>query len=425
MSFKGVDLIKSFSVYTFSSLITAGIPFLVLPILTFYLTPEDYGTLRLFSVYTIIMLPFIGLNAMGLPGIEFFRVNKNEFGKLFSTVLRLPVLLTIFYSIIIFIFKEPIAKLIELPSEWIWIIPVIAFLTFIAEAGMRMLINEKRASAYAIFSITRTIIEVSLTLLLVVVFLMNWQGRVISWAAALFIFSIVSIVYFIRKGWLKNQFDKDWQRQSLMFGLPLIPHVIGRFVVNQSDIIFISKMVSIEATGIYGIGYQIGFLISILSAAFLNMYTPFINERLPTINYKKKKEIVNLTYFFVGGLITFVLLVSLLSGWIFDTFLDERYREGAVYVPWIAVSYLFWGGYSIFGRYIFYLKKTYIMTYLAILNVALNLGLNYFFILKFGTIGAAYATVISFFIVFISVMIISSRLYPMPWFYFMKKSGHS
>lgn len=420
MSYKGLDVFKSFSIYTFSSLVTAGIPFFVLPILTFYLTPEDYGILRLFSVYTIIMLPFIGLNSMGLPGIEFFRIEKLEFSQLFSTIVRLPVLLALIYSILLFLFRESISKLIELPSEWIWIIPVIAFLTYIVETGMRMLIYEKRARAYAVFAISRTVIEISLTLLLVVVFLMNWQGRVISWGTALFMFSVVSTIYFIKKGWLKNQFNQDWQRQSLLFGLPLIPHVIGRFVVNQSDIIFISKMVSIEETGIYGIGYQIGFLISILSAAFLNMYTPFVNERLPRINQEKRIEIVRLTYLYIGGLILTVLILSLLSGWIFETFLDVRYIGGAEYVPWIAVSYLFWGGYSIFGRYILYLKKTYIMTYLAILNVILNLGLNYFFILKFGTIGAAYATVISFFIVFISVMLISNKLYPMPWFYFLK-----
>ena len=130
---------------------------------------------------------------------------------------------------------------------------------------------------------------------------------------------------------------------------------------------------------------------------------------------------INLTYFYIVLLVVLVLILSLLSGWIFNTFLDSRYIDGSQYVPWIAVSYLFWGGYAIFGRYILYLKKTYIMTYLAIVNVILHLGLNYFFILKFGTIGAAYATVISFFIVFISVMIISNKLYPMPWFYFLRR----
>ena len=43
------------------------------------------------------------------------------------------------------------------------------------------------------------------------------------------------------------------------------------------------------------------------------------------------------------------------------------------------------------------------------------MALSYFFIKENGSIGAAQATTISFFITFILVWLLSSKLYPMPW----------
>ena len=103
-----------------------------------------------------------------------------------------------------------------------------------------------------------------------------------------------------------------------------------------------------------------------------------------------------------------------------NTLIDQDFSGGSKYVFWVGLSYLFWGGYLIFSGFIFYLKKTRVLAYLAILNVTLNLGFNYLFIKSYGAIGAAYATALSFLIIFVLVAIISSRIYPMPWLNFKK-----
>lgn len=109
---------------------------------------------------------------------------------------------------------------------------------------------------------------------------MNWQGRILSWIIAAIFFMIIALHYSHKEGWLKlNSYNKTYIKRGLIVGLPLIPHVIGKFVINKSDVIFIQKMISIEGVCIYKIGYQFGFIISIISGAFLSVYTHFLYER--------------------------------------------------------------------------------------------------------------------------------------------------
>ena len=417
-----MKLFKSFSTYAVSSLLVSGIPFFVLPILTYYLSPYDYGQLTLFSTYVTILIPLISLGATGLIGIEYFKKRDREFSRLFSSVARFIFFNFLFVLILTLLFKNKLEIYLGLSPKWVLILPFIVFLSIIVETCYSMIINQKKSFLYGSISVSRTIIEVSLTLLFIIGIGMRWEGRIFSWLATLFIMTFFSILYFKKEGWiLKNSFDIKQVKKALIYGIPLVPHILGRFVINQSDAIFIAKMVSVEDVGIYRIGYQIGFIVSVLASVFLNIYSPFLYERLNEITEKKKIEIVRFSYVFLGLLGFLVLFLSLSSETIFSYLIDSRYAAGSQFVFWTSLSYFFWGGYLIFAAYIFYLKKTIILTYLAIINVILNLGLNYFLIINYGIIGAAYATTISFFVLFILITFISNKLYPMPWLYFLKK----
>ncbi|MDB9989839.1 oligosaccharide flippase family protein [Flavobacteriales bacterium] len=419
-----MKILKSFSIYSITSLLSSGIPFLVLPVLTHYLNPYDYGQLSLFNTYVLILVPIISLGSPGLIGIDFFKGKQIEFSKLFSSVARFIFLNFLCILLLTFFLKDNLESFLELPSKWISIIPFVAFLTIIVERYTTQLINQKKAFLYGGVSVSRVVIEVSLTLLFIIGIGMNWEGRIFSWITTVFLMAIVAIYYFKKEGWLiKNSFDIKLVKKALIYGLPLVPHILGKFVINQSDAIFIAKMISVEDVGIYRIGYQFGFVIAIFSGIFLNIYSPYLHERLAKINYKKKIEIVRVSYVFIFALIALTLLVTFSTNTIFKYLIDEKYSSGAQYVFWISSSYFFWGGYLIFSGYIFHLKKTMILAYLSVLNVALNLILNYLFISKYGVIGAAYATTISFFVVFILCTFISNKLYPMPWLYFLKKNN--
>jgi Na+-driven multidrug efflux pump len=67
-------------------------------------------------------------------------------------------------------------------------------------------------------------------------------------------------------------------------------------------------------------------------------------------------------------------------------------------------------------NYIFFIKKTHLISIITFSTAALNLVLNYFFITLYGSVGAAKATALCMFIEFVAVWMLANKLYPMPWF---------
>lgn len=416
------SLVSSFSSYTLVGVLSSGVGFILMPILTHHLSTEDYGSLALFNSYASILVPFIGFVATGLISVEFYNkeLSKKDFSSLFTSVTFIPIIPFIFILILTILLRSYLEEWLDIKASFVYMLPIMAILIVYQEQFLNYLIIARKAKAYTLLSITKTFLEVSLVLLLVVALTKGWTGRVNASAIVLAISISIGLFYFLKIDLLIKKIKFKYILAGLSYGSPLIFHTIGKVIVNQSDRIFINQMVSKSEVGIYNTGYLIGSIIMIIGGAFINVYTPFLYERLSDINEKKKLEIVRLSYIFLGGLFIVFLVLTLISPLLFNVLIDIKYRNGVQYVFWTGLGYFFWGIYLIFAGYIFYLKKTIILALLAILNVILNIFLNYVLIGLYGTIGASYATCISFFTLALIIALISTHHYPMPWLNFKK-----
>ncbi|HPG12082.1 MAG TPA: oligosaccharide flippase family protein [Chitinophagaceae bacterium] len=418
-----MKLLRNFSLYTFIGFLNAGIGFLLLPVLTRHLTPEDYGTISLINVYVSILTPILGLSTSGFLSVEYYNSSyeKKEFSKIFSSVRIIPIITIVPLLIIFWLGQGYFPELMELPLQAYWlIIPMLLFTLFHGNFTT-FLLTTKRAKIFSITTIAKIFIEISLTLFFLIYLGYGWDGRIYSALITAILFTGISVWFYDRWKLLSTDIRKTYIRAAIIFGAPLILHQIGKFVINQSDRLFLAKMVSVEEMGVYSVGYLVGSAILIIVTAFSNFFNPFLFERLKRGSEDDKKEIIKVSYVFSGIALGALILLTFISPFIFRVFIGKSYATGIQYVFWIGLSYFFWSFYNIFSGYIFFLKKTKILGYLAFVNVGLNCLLNYFFIKEFGAIGAAYATCISFFIVAVAIGFIVSKLYPMPWFSFLKK----
>ena len=72
-------LIQSAGIYVLANILNSAIPFLVLPIMTRFLSPEDYGIVSMFSVLVSILTTFIGLNVHGAIARQFYEKESMNF----------------------------------------------------------------------------------------------------------------------------------------------------------------------------------------------------------------------------------------------------------------------------------------------------------------------------------------------------------
>ncbi|MEO9485819.1 MAG: polysaccharide biosynthesis C-terminal domain-containing protein [Ekhidna sp.] len=414
------SLLKSFSLYTFSNIFGAAAGFLLLPILTAYLTPEEYGTLGLFNTYAQLLLPLIGLAASGLISIEYFNsdLNKRQYKSLFSSISFIPFIPFTFFLLTSLFFSDNLEKILIIPSEVIWVIPFFTVINLYYQQFLEYLIIRKEAKYYVFLNLSKIVMEYGLAILFVVILGYGWIGRISSTFVVLFGAFLISIFFYKKWDLITLDIKRIYVKQGVVYGLPLIGHVIGKYVINQSDKLFIANMVSKSELGIYNSGYMVGTTMLILSGAFIKVYTPYVYERFQASTEKGKIEIVRLSYAFFGIIFIFLIFLGLISKFLFAEIIDPNYFQGYKFVFWTGLSYAFWGGYLIFSSSLHFFKETRILFYLSIVNILLNLVLNYFLITKFHTIGASYATCISFLVLLALVAIIANKKYPLPWFSF-------
>jgi len=415
-----MKLFKHLSAYALIGFLGAGINFFLMPYLSHFLKPEEYGILSMVNSLVTILIPLIGVAAAGIINVEYYKLkDKNEFASLFSSVQVIPIIPSVFFLLISIVFAKPIAFFLEIPADksyWIPLSCFLAFLTIYYEVLIAYNVTEQKPGFYSLFVISRIAIEVSLTIYFVAYLGQGWEGRLMSWLIASIFSFLVAFIYFERRNLLTAKISRKYIIAAFTFGLPLILHVIGKFVINQSDRVFIAKMVSIDEAGIYNIGYQIGMVLLIIVNAVGNFMQPFLFERLSNLTPKAKAEIIKVTYWVIAAMLFVLIIMTVATPTFFSLLIDASYAKGTRYVFWVGLSYFFWGVYILFAGYIYYNGNTKILGLLAVISVSLNLGLNYFLIKKFGPLGAAYATCISFFVTTVIVVWKANKLYPLPWF---------
>lgn len=416
-----MKFIKSFSIYTLSSFIDRGLAFFLLPLFTYYLMPSDYGTLSLITTLTLFLSPFITLGTAGAISVNYFKLDKKHYPSYFSATIIPSLAVSLFLFIVLMLGGgNLLGNYLDIPSFWLIIIPIGCLFEFIKNISLIDFQIKGQPLKYSSLSLFYSFFNIGLSLLFVVTWEMGYEGRLLGqYITGALIFTLL-IFYLKKTGILTFKIKKEYIKDCLTFGLPLIPHMIGGIIINMSDRIFIDKLMGKEQLGIYNVGYTIGSIIMIINMAFSNTIVPYSFERFTKNDKKSLEEVVKMYWLFIVFLIVISLCIFLFLPIIFDNFINYRYAEGRKYVYWITMAYVFNGIYLLFTNLIFYLKKTKILLYVSFFNIIINLSLNYILISHFGTIGAAYATFITFVSFTLIIIYFSHKLFKLPWFYFFK-----
>lgn len=415
------SLFKTSGIYTLANIINNAIPFFLLPILTVYLTPTDYGIVSMFGVMLGFIAPFLGLNLHAAINRKYFDKDK-KFANYISTAFFILLGSSSLVVIIMILFSDFISKITSFPKEGLLLVAIAGFGNSIIQITLTLWQVRQKAFNYGLFQITQTILNLTLTIIFVINLELGWQGRINAQVVAIVIFSILGLIVIIRREKLSLTYNGEYARDIVSFGIPLIPHALGGFLITMSDRIFITNMVGIEETGIYTVGYQIGMIIGVLQDSFNKAWAPYLYEKLNLKNYNVNRKIVKITYGYFVLILLISLFLSLISPLIVKTLIGGAFEGSVVYVVWIAIGFAFNGMYKMVSNVIFYARKTKILSYITFITALLNMLFNYIFIKINGAVGAAQATSLAFLISFILTWILANKVYTLPWNLF-KKGG--
>lgn len=407
-------LSKEVLIYGINSGLKALVPVLIIPILTRYLSPSEYGTLSLIEVSILFILPFITLNCSGAIKVEFFKLNHTELRNYISDAIGISILSFLTASLFFFAISEYLSQLLDLPSFIIVLLPVFVILRLISTIVGVLLQVQQKALHFASFTLFQTIIDFSLSILFVVLYKFGFLGRLAGTYGAFLIATGIGFLLLYRMKLINFRPKFKYVKDILRFGIPLIPHTIGGAILAMSDRYFIIFFEGNENVGYYTVAYQLSALMLLVATSVNLAWTPFLFKHLKEgtpAAYKIIKDVLKVLIILFLGV---GLCVYLGSDLLFYIFSDPSFYSAKDFFPFLLIGFVFQSLYTIFSVFLFYEKKTFLLAKITMGGAILNLILNYYFILEFSTIGVAYATAITwgvFCLIIVSVVVTQLKLY--------------
>lgn len=406
-------IMRSMGIYTVSNVINAGIPFLLLPVLTNYLSTADYGVLSNFNALANLMIPLVGINLMSSVQVQFIK-EEVVFRDYVSSGLRFSMILAIFFSLIAVFAGNMMSKETGVPAELLYLMGAYGLFNTVIEVLLAIWRMEDKAINYGIFRISRTILEVALVLIFVIGLRLDFYGSVYGMLISYGLATAAGCVILWNKKMLFGTFSADYLGHAITYGVPLIPHTVSSVVIMYADKLILTHYHGLSANGIYSVGFMVGQVIGLLQNSFNQAWVPWVFQTLKAGRQEDKLKMVQITYLYILGILLTVVVLWITVPFIY-TFLGKDFQVGMNMVLYIALGFAFNGMYKMVSVYIFYLEKTWIIALITLGVAILNVTLSVLLIPHYGAGGAAYSQMISMLILFLLTWLISSRLIKMPW----------
>ncbi len=210
----------------------------------------------------------------------------------------------------------------------------------------------------------------------------------------LFLISIFKIVSQI--GFKAPRFK--YIRDYLKYSVPLTPNSLIRWVTDSSDRYMVSYFLGLSQVGIYSASYAIGNLIHLFITPIQLILFPELSRLFDEGKIDEIKTYLSYSLkYFLLITIPAVFGLSALSKPILEILTTQEFIYGSIVIPFIAVSGLLAGIFQIVINITHLVKKTKFNLYIHSFAALLNIIFNFFLIPSIGIIGAAIATLISYF----------------------------
>ena len=403
-----------FAIGTFSSKI------LVILMLRFYtgiLTPDEMGVADLIVKTTSILYPVVSLS-IGQAVIRYGLERKKDRHEVFTIGI-----ITVLCGFLIALPFHPALSLVHYKTslgatgsllDYRWLIYLYVLTSCTQNVCSQFIRALGFVRLYAIDGIFRTLMTVLLNILYIKVFEWNIFGYVFSIICA---DALSTVCLFLIAGLWKHIKPKRlnfhlW-RSMLAYSLPLVPDAIFVYIVGFFGQTFLANMQSTAVSGIYSVAYRVPTLIALVASIFVDAW------QLSMVNDNSREEQIR---FFsnVGNTYSSIVFI-IASGGIMCAKLAmvvlavPSYYIGWTFIPLLAIGASF-NCLSSFQKSVYLLEKRTIPSFLSTaFSAVLNITLNVLLIPRFGGMGAATASMVSYTGLFLYRAIDSRRFMPIRW----------
>ncbi len=398
------NLFKDTGAFALGSLGSKILTFLLVPLYTNILSTAEYGVASIILTTVSVLFPIFTLAIS--EGTLRFAMDKNY---RHSDVLSISLAFN-FGSIILLFISFFIIQQVGTTIIDYWLYFILYYLGMALHDSLSQYIKGiGKTKLFALQGIIHTFFIVAFNILFLIVFDMRLEGYLLATILGYFC-TILFIVIAggVYKDFFHLGFNERLLKEMLFYSIPMIPTIIAWWANSAIDRYIIIAMEGYESNGLYSIAGKIPSILSIVTTLFTQAWQLSSIKSFEDDDFEGYFNNVYYSYFVVSILATSLLI--LFNKYLCALLFAKEFYSAWVYVPLLLLANEFSSLSGMLASAFRAFKKTKTLFISTLIGAIVNLLSNLVLIKSIGTIGAAFATMASFFIVWIVRMIFVQKL---------------
>jgi O-antigen/teichoic acid export membrane protein len=402
------------AIYGLGGLVSRILATLLLPLYTHYLPPGSYGRVEIVTATTAVLAIVLQLG-ISSAFFRFYFDAKEPASKL--TVIRTSFWFTMTSAtaglVFLLVFAGPVShwiglghdpNLVRAGAVGLWAQTNYQQLTALFRV-------EERSVSYAIASVANVLITVAAMVIFVAVFHWGAIGLVVGNFTGTLAVYLILLAY--RREQLGLEFDRDLFRKMQHFGMPLVPSAVALWTISFVDREFVVWYKGLAEAGVYSAALKIAGVVTFVMIAFRTAWPAFAYSIEDDRDAKRTYAFV-LTY-----LLTFASWIALALGalapWWVALLTDPKFQRAEEGVPIIAFAVAVYAGYTVLAIGSGRARKTQLNWAVTGSGAAVNVGLNFWLVPRYGMVGAAVSMLVGYVVIFLAMTWYAQSVYPVQY----------
>ena len=390
---KNIGLI---SIGTFS---TSLLSFFLVPLYTSVLSTSEYGNYDLVNTTVALLMPFLTLS-IEEPVMRFTLDNGKEDLKSIFTVGVKHVVIGVILAGVLTAINHIFDVFRVIDDFWLLFILMYSF-TSICNVLTYFARGLERVSDVAISGVVGTLVSIICNIVFLLPLHMGLLGYFFAHIAgsatqSLFIFFRVKCWQYIGSF---RSINEDQEKSMIKYSAPMIANTVSWWVNNASDRYIVTWFNGVDVNGIYSVAYKIPTILNVFQRIFLQAWTiSAVKDFDPDDKNSFFSNLYNsynfLMVFFCSALIILDKLIA-------RVLYAKDFFNAWVYVPFLMISIVFGALNGYIGGIFSAVKNSKMYAISTVIGAAINTILNVALVYSMGAIGAAIATAVGYWVVWI------------------------